>query len=290
MTANHKKFFIVGATGQQGGAVTQSLLRQGYQVRALVRAAKQNSSKAEALKNRGVELVPGDMTDQASLEQAMGGVDGVFATTTFFEAGLEAEIQQGVIIAEAAKKANVPHLVYSSVGSAHRNTGIPHFESKWKVERHIRQLGIPTTTIRPAYFMENFSTFNREAILQGTLIIPMHPGIKLQMIAVADIGEFGAAALIRPSEFLGQGIELAGDELTMEDVAEKFSRKLKRPVQFTPFPDDQVEGAMGPDMASMFRWFNEVGYCADIHELKARYGIPLTSFEEFIGKTDWDKN
>ena len=290
MTANHKKFFIVGATGQQGGAVTQSLLRQGYQVRALVRAANQKSSRAEALKSRGVEVVTGDMTDQASLEQAMAGVDGVFAMTTFFEAGLDAEIQQGVIIAEAAKKANVPHLVYSSVGSAHRNTGVPHFESKWKVEQHIRQLGIPTTTIRPAYFMENFSTFNRDAILQGALIIPMHPGTKLQMIAVADIGEFGAAALTRPSDFLGQGIELAGDELTMEDVAEQLSNKLKRPVQFTSFPDDQVEGAMGPDMASMFRWFNEVGYCADIQELKARYGIPLTSFEEFIGKIDWAKN
>ncbi len=79
MVSNKKKYFVVGATGQQGGAVTQSLIRQGHQVRALVRKAKQHSERAEGLKNLGVEIVLGDMTDQGSLEQAMSGIDGMFA-------------------------------------------------------------------------------------------------------------------------------------------------------------------------------------------------------------------
>jgi uncharacterized protein YbjT (DUF2867 family) len=287
MVSNQQKFFVVGATGQQGGAVTKSLIRKGHHVRALVRKAKQHSEKADVLKNMGVEIVLGDMTDQASLEQAMSGVDGMFAMTTFFEEGLDVEVQQGMIIAEAAKKSHLPHLVYSSVGSAHRNTGIPHFESKWKVEQHIQQLGIPATILRPAFFMDNFTTLMREGILQGNLTVPMHTQIKLQMVAVLDIGEFGAAALIRPTEFIGQGIELAGDELTMEEVVEHFSRILKRPVQFTPLPDDQAEAAMGFDMAAMFRWFNGVGYCADIQDLRTRFGIPLTSFAEYLERVAW---
>jgi len=82
----------VEATGQQGSAVTQNVLRQGHKVRALVREAKQHSEKAKILKAQGVELVLRDMTDQARLEQSMTGVDGVFAMTSFFEAGLDLEI------------------------------------------------------------------------------------------------------------------------------------------------------------------------------------------------------
>ncbi|UCE64306.1 MAG: NmrA/HSCARG family protein [Nitrospirota bacterium] len=290
MESKQQKFFVVGATGQQGGAVTQSLIRQGHQVRALVRKAKQHSEKAEALKKLGVEIVLGDMTNQSSLEQAMSGVDGVFSMTTFFEEGLDVEVQQGIILAEAAQKTNVPHLVYSSVGSAHRNTGIPHFESKWKVEQHIQQLGVPATILRPTFFMDNFANLMREGILQGNLTVPMRPEIRLQMVAVKDIGEFGAAALVRPKEFIGQGIELAGDELTMGEVAANFSSILQRPVHFTSLPDDQAEAAMGSDMAAMFRWFNEVGYCADIQELETRFGIPLTSFGEYLETVSWVKS
>ena len=88
----------------------------------------------------------------------------MFAMTTFFEAGLEVEVQQGKVIADAAKKTNVPHLVYSSVGSAHRNTRIPHFESKWKVEQYISELGLPATVLRPTFFMDNFATLMRDGI------------------------------------------------------------------------------------------------------------------------------
>ena len=96
-------------------------------------------------------MVLGDMTDQASLETAMDGVDGVFAMTTFFEEGLNVEVGQGTSHGDAAKKVNVPHLVYSSVDSAHRNTGIPHFESTWKMEEHMCTLRIPATILRPTF-------------------------------------------------------------------------------------------------------------------------------------------
>ena len=207
--------------------------------------------------------------------------------TTPFEGGMEIEVQQGKTLADAAKNANVPQYVFTSVGVADKNSGIPHFETKWEVEQYIRQIGLPATILRPTFFMDNFGTFFREGLRQGILTLPMRPETKLQMIAVKDIGAFGAEALLRPDVFMGQEIELAGDELTMPEVITHLSRTMKRSMDFQQLPDDQAETAMGYDMATMFQWFNEVGYSADIPVLRQRYGIPLTNFVELISGAEW---
>lgn len=281
-----KTILVTGATGQQGGAVARSLLRQGQKVRVLTRKPE----KADWLAKAGAEIVQGDLTDKAGLERALHGVYGVFAMSTPFEAGMEAEVRQGVTLAQAAKQAGVQHYVYTSVASVDRNTGIPHFESKWKAEQHIRQIGLPATLLRPVFFMENFaSPWLRPSILQGVLRMPLQPDRKLQMIALEDIGEFGAAAFLQPERFLRQAIELAGDELTMPEVAAHLSRTMGRPVRYEPIPECQAEAAVGHDFAVMYRWFNTVGYSVDIPALRRRCGIPLTTFVELIATADWAK-
>lgn len=277
MATQPKTVLVTGATGQQGGAVTRSLLRQGHKVRALTR----NPNKAAGLAKAGAEIVKGDLTDKATCERALQGTDGVFAVSTFIEAGMDVEVQQGITLADAAKKANVKHFVYTSVGSANRNTGVPHFDTKWKVEQHISQLGLPATILRPVWFMENFGTYFLPSP-EGVLVVPLRPDKKLQMIAVQDIGEFGAAAFLRPGEFIGQAIDLAGDEMTPPEVAAHLSRTMGRPIQFQQMPDEQVEPTMGYDFAVMFRWLNEVGFSVDIPALRQRFGIPLTSFTDVI--------
>ena len=275
---------VTGATGQQGSAVARSLLRQGQKVRVLTR----HPDKAAALAKAGAEVVKGDLTSQADLQKALVGVRGVFAMSTPFEAGMDAEVKQGTMLADAAKQAGVTHYVYTSVGSADRNTGIPHFETKWKVEQHIRRISLPATILRPVFFMENFSTYFPPS-KEGSLEMPLRPTTKLQMIAVKDIGEFGAAAFLSPTRFLGQAIDLAGDELTIPQVAAHLSRTQGRQIQFRQIPDDQVEKLMGQDLALMFRWFQEVGYSVDIPALEKRYGIPLTKFADLIATADWAK-
>lgn len=285
MATSVKTFFVTGATGQQGGGVARHLLEQGQRVRVLTRSA----AKAEALNTLGAEIVVGDLTDRSVLEKALVGVDGVFGMTTPFEGGMEAEVQQGKTLADAAKAANVKHYVFTSVGGADKNSGIPHFETKWKVEQHIGQIGLPATILRPTFFMDNFGSFFREGILKGTLTLPMRPETKLQMIAVNNIGQFGGEALLRPDEFMGKAIELAGDDLTMPEVIAHLSRTMNRTIRFQQLPDDQAEAAMGYDMATMFRWFNEVGYSADISALQQRYGIPLTTFGDLLAGVEWAK-
>ena len=282
MAIQTKPILVTGATGQQGGAVARALLVKGQKVRVMTR----NPEKAASLAKAGAEIVQGDLTNQAILQMALRGVHGVFAMSTPFEAGMEAEVRQGIMLADAAKQAGIAHYVYTSVGSAHRNTGIPHFDSKWKVEQHIRQIGLPATILRPVWFMENFTTFAKPSA-EGVLMLPMKPARKLAMVALKDIGEFGASAFLRPKDFLGQAIDIAGDDLTMSETTALLTKAMGRPIRFQEFPMDQAEAAMGHDLATMFRWFNEVGYAIDIPGLKQKFGMPLTTFAEWMKTMDW---
>lgn len=282
MATQSKLILVTGATGQQGGAVATALLTKGQKIRVMSRTPE----KASALAKAGAEVVKGNLTNPSDLQAALRGVHGVFAMSTPFEAGMDQEVRQGIMMADAAKQAGIAHYVYTSVGSAHRNTGIPHFETKWKVEQHIRQIGLPATVLRPVWFMENFTTFSKPSA-EGILMMPMRADKKLAMVALRDIGEFGAAAFMRPNDFLGQAIDLAGDELTMPDVAAHLSKVTGRSIQFQGLPLEQAEAAMGHDLATMFRWFNEVGYQINVAALKQTFGIPLTTFAEWIKTVDW---
>lgn len=284
MAVPSKPILVTGATGQQGGAVARALLAKGQQVRVMTR----HPEKAASLAKAGAEVVQGDLTNRAILQMALRGVHGVFAMSTWVEEGMEAEVRQGTMLADAAKQAGITHYVYTSVGSAHRNTGIPHFDSKWKVEQHIRQIGLPATILRPVWFMENFTTFAKPSA-EGVLTLPMKPARKLAMVALKDIGEFGAAAFLRPNDFLGQAIDLAGDDLTMPEAAAQLTHAIGRPIRFQEFPMEQAEAAMGHDLTTMFRWFNEVGYAIDIPALKQKFQMPLTTFAEWIKTVDWTK-
>jgi uncharacterized protein YbjT (DUF2867 family) len=158
---------VTGATGQQGGAVLRHLRRQGFAVRALTRDV--HSPAARTLVATGVAVVQGDFEDRASLARALDGASGAYAVQTPFQhGGVEGELRQGLAFADAANAAGIQHLVYSSVGSAERQTGIPHFESKYQIEEHIRALGLPHTILRPVFLMENFLA-SRDTILGGTL-------------------------------------------------------------------------------------------------------------------------
>ena len=155
--ANERTILITGATGRQGGAVARALAGKGFKMRALTR--KPESDAAKALAKTGAEVVHGDLDDAASLEKALRGVWGVFSVQNTWEAGVEKEEEQGKRLAKLAREAGVQHFVYSSVGSAHRKTGIPHFENKWRVEETVRGLGFPSYVIlRPVFFMENLTS------------------------------------------------------------------------------------------------------------------------------------
>lgn len=221
-----KIMLVTGATGQQGGATAHHLLGKGWRVRALTRDTSKPS--AQALAQAGADVVSADNEDRASLEAAVKEVYGVFSFQNFWlpNVGAEGEVRQGKLIADVAKTAGVQHFVYTSVGGAERNSGIPHFESKWQIEQHIRALNLPATILRPVAFMDNYNQM-RPAILNGTFpSFGLRPDKTLQIIAADDIGALVALAFEKPSEYLGKAIEIAGDELTEAQLAETFTRVI----------------------------------------------------------------
>jgi uncharacterized protein YbjT (DUF2867 family) len=284
MDRENKTILVLGATGKQGNAVARYLLNEGWNVRAFVRDPDKEA--ARRLQKLGAELFQGDLDDPASVREACLGAYGVFSMQNPWQNGVEKEIEQGMRVADAAKEAGVQHFVYSSVGSADRNSGIPHFESKWKIEQHIHDIGLTATIFRPVYFMENFlMPETRSAILNGTLAMGLEPDKKLQLIAVNDIGGFVARAFDSPEEYLGKSIDLAGDELTGPEMAKLFSEMIDRPVIYTDLSIDQIR-AFGPEWAIMVEWFNKVGYNADIHILR-KINPGLKTFRTWISETGW---
>jgi uncharacterized protein YbjT (DUF2867 family) len=281
-----RTILVTGATGQQGGALARLLLSRGHRVRALTRKA--DSPAAQMLAGHGAELAVGDFDDRASLERAMQGADALFVMGTPFEAGMEAERRQATAVADVANAVGVPHLVYSSVANADRQTGIPHFESKYAVERHIRALGIPSTIIGPVFFMENFvGPQALPGLREGKIALALPAARTLQQTALADIAGFAALVLERREPFLGRRIDLASDERSGAEVAEILSRVLDRPIEYVELSLEAM-GTGSEDLARMFEWFDRVGYSADIAALRREYPeVGWHTFEDWAKAQDW---
>ena len=259
---------VVGATGQQGGAVAREWLRLGYQVRGLTRNPA--GPRARALTNLGATMVRGNLNDATSLARALEGVDGVFLMTDFWEHGYDGEVRHGRNMIEAAQAAGVKHLVYSSVASADRKTGIPHFDSKYDVEQLLVGSRLSWTVIRPVSFMENWRGIP-DPIAAGVYATPLRPDATLQYVSVTDIGRFTAMALENRAAWRGRAIDIAGSSLTVDQLRALFARVLDRPVELQTIPWSDYEARSGREMTVMMRWFDRTGYDVDVPGLRADY-------------------
>lgn len=282
---NDRLIAVTGATGQQGGAVARRLLAEGWKVRALTRDL--DKPAAQELASLGAEVVSGDLESRAELDAAFQGAYGVFSVQNYWlpNVGFEGEVRQGKNVADAAKAAGIQHLVYSSVGSAHRGMGQKHFDSKWQIEQYIHSLDVPYTILRPVFFMENHN-WSRAYILNGTFTgMGLRPEKEIQSIAVEDIGVFVSLVLANRDDYLGKTIELAGDALTESQLADTFAKVIGRPVELTP----PSGGGWGDpeEAAAGFNFFNGEAYDADIPALR-RLHPGLLTFEQWLRKNGWE--
>ena len=285
-TENKKTIVVTGITGTQGNAVARELLSNGYKVRGLTR--NPGNEKATQLYALGASILKCDLNATEDIALALDGAWGAFGVFTFMEGGVAQEEEQAKRFAAAAKTAGLEQYVYSSVASADRKTGIPHFENKARVEQYLKGLGLKSyTVIRPSFFMENFrSPWLWPGLEKGRLDIALKPGTKLQMVAVGDIARYALLAFEKNTGLNGTAIDLAGDELTMPEAAEVLTEALGRKIQYAETPIAAVRAA-SPEMATMFEWFNRVGLNADIKEVARKYGIQALSLKNWARKVKW---
>ena len=263
---------VTGATGRQGGAVLRSLAGKGFRLLGMTR--KPESGPARTLASQGVNIVKADFDDAASLSAALEGVWGALSVQPR-DAGPAREEERGLRFARSARAAGVQHFVYHSVASADRRTGIPHFESKARIEDTVRSLCFPSHVIvRPAFFMENLRA--PSFLSGGTLTAAIKPTTRLQMIAVRDIGEYGARAFLEADRLNRREIDIAGDAVTMSEAATTLSAALGRPIEFVQAPIAEVR-TLSPAYATMLEWFDRVGYDIDIPALVREFGLQPTT-------------
>lgn len=267
---------VLGATGGQGGAVVTALLEAGRPVRAVVRDPE--SKRARELHTRGVELVVGDMVSGDGLAEAFADSSGVFAFTTPFESGVDAEVTQGQAIIDAASAARVPYLVFSSVASADRGTGVPHFDSKYRVEQLLAGSDVPHTVVGPTYFYDNLLG-GADALSAGVMPIAMPADALLQQVSRRDLGRFVVGLFANPQNHLGERIDIASDAVTPDQMAAALSSVLERDVRAESYDPERISS---PDMRAMFEFLGAGGYDVDIAALQERF--PDVGWQSFA---DW---
>jgi len=281
-----QNILVTGATGQQGCSVVNALVERGYNVYGLTR--NPDSQKAKILSSIGVEIAVGDLNDTNSLKQVFKPVDSLFLMGTPFEAGVHGETQQGINAINVAGESGIKHLVYSSVSDADRHTGVPHFDSKYKVEKYLEESGVPFTIIAPVFFYDNMmAPFILPGLQNGTLAQALPADVLLQSVSLKNIGNFVRFIFDHPDQFFGKRINIAGDNLNGLAYAKAIGSASGKKINYHEVPNRAVRES-SEDMAKMYEWFNSVGYSVDIQGLKKTYpGFKWETFSKWANRQDW---
>ncbi|KAM9986453.1 hypothetical protein ACTFIY_010884 [Dictyostelium cf. discoideum] len=296
---------VFGATGQQGGSVVGELLRVGnFKVRALTR--NPDSEVAKKLKVKGVEVVKCDDIDsKEAIQEALKNSYGVFSVTFPF-GKKESESEIGKKVADAALSAGVKHFVFSGLAPCNEISNgrydVPHFDNKHKVEMYARQLSkenpsfVSSFVYAPFYF-QNFKTYfqpkksNENDNENYSISLPSDPtGKPLDMGDVENIGSIVSEIFSNQSKYSGSVVPFSGDALTGPEIANTFSKVTGKTVTFNFIPPSvyRTFGFPGAEeMASMFEYYNEFGAFNDLDKSIASKITKLTSFEEYLKKSQF---
>ena len=278
-----KTIFVTGATGKQGGAVMRHCLQQGFAVIALTR--NKHAAKAAFLKRANVNLVQGNLDEPSTYKEHLKNIDGIFAVLDYTQ-GIAREIRQGIDLANSAKEKGVKHFLYSSVIGADLPTGIPHWESKFKVESHIKQTGLTYTIIRPTFFYENFLIPQvKSRLVKGKLVMPLHKSKVQQYISTEDIGRIATQIFQHPDKYSAKTLNLASEQMDGIEAANTFSKVWNKPVRYQQLPGIITRLAMGKDLYKMFTWINnnDALFVKDLDALHREFP-QLISLEAWIKK------
>jgi len=298
---------IFGATGAQGGGLARALLQSGtqpFRVRAITR--KPGGDAARALSELGAEVMAADLDDAASVQRALAGAHGAFCVTNFWEHfSPEREIAQADTMAEAARRAGVRHVIWSTLEDTRRfvapdgrrmpvlmgRYNVPHFDGKGEADRLFLQRGLPVTLLLTSFYWENLIYFGmhpqRGADGALSFVLPMDDA-PLPGIAAADIGACAAALFRQGEPAIGRTVGIAGQHLSGAQMASALSRALGEPVRHVAMPPAHYARLGFPgaeDLANMFQFKRDFNadFCAARNVADARALHPgLSSFDDWL--------
>jgi uncharacterized protein YbjT (DUF2867 family) len=308
MAEQKEVLVVVGATGGQGGGIARTALADGrYHVRAVTR--KPESDKAQALRAAGAEIVAADLDDVESLVRAFSGAQRAFFVTNYWELySPERELQQAQNLAEAARRAGLQHVVWSTLEDTRTQIRlddeeryptlmgkykVPHFDAKGEADRYFSERGVPTTFLRASFYFDNFVYFGSgpkraaDGVLE--LILPMGDKV-MPGVAAEDIGGVAYGILLRGPEMIGQTVGVAGEHLTGKQYAEKMGKALGEEVRYAPVTPAQFRAFGFPgadDLGNMFQYYQdferELSVVRSVERSRQLYP-KLQSFDQWLEK------
>jgi len=280
-----KKIVVCGATGNQGGAVVNSLLeRNEFEIIALSRNPE--SHNAKLLEARGIRVIKADLMDLSSLKKAFVDSWGVFGVTLAWSSkgkfvGIETEVSQGKNIVEACLENKIPHLVLSTGLTYKGHDEIPHGKSKMMIEEHSRKQNVPCTIVRPATFMNEI----------GGAMLPVKKGlvkglcdhdVKMAWITWRDIGEFVSLIFVDHRQYIGKTIELFGDIASGDDICKYLITLTGKTWSYKPAPRFLLK-VFAKEIYKMRLGFEIMGRPPMLGEWEKRLEISRDIFPEVIG-------
>lgn len=304
MITNAKTIAVLGALGGQGGSVINTFLKDGsFHIRGVSRSA--NSPAAQALQDKGVEMVTGNVKEPSSLATAFDGADTAFVVVNFWDPDIGSkEGQLTNAIFDQAKKSGVKHVIFSSLANVDKVSGgdirVPHFTLKAQSWDYLQSLGFEAVTaVEPAAYYSNWFTFFKPTESEdGTLVWtwPGKPGNAFSQFDVnSGVGPSVLAAARDPTKYNKRNILLEGEKISVEDIVRKISAKLGKPGR-VHFEDPQTfatffDGAH--ELAQMVQWFEDYGYYGPETETR-QHGSGkeiggLISFQEWLDSEEYKK-
>jgi uncharacterized protein YbjT (DUF2867 family) len=274
--SDKKVIVIFGATGGQGGGLAKVILddpNSEFSVRAITRNI--NSEKARMLEQKGAEVVSANIDDPASLDRALQGAYGAYFVTFFWEHfSPEKELSEARSMAAAAKKANLKHVIWSTLEDTRlfiplsdnrmptlmEKYKVPHFDAKGESDKFFTEAGVPTTFLLTSFYWDNFINFGMGPKLSegGKYAITFPMGDrKLAGIAVDDIGKCAYGIFKNPEEYIGKRVGIAGGHLTGEQMATALGKAISQEVTFNSVPFEVYRGFGFPgadDLGNMFQF------------------------------------
>ena len=229
MVSNNRKLIaVIGATGQQGGAVVRALQAGGkFRVRALTR----NPAKHRELAD---EVFEADLNRPETLEAAFEGVHGVFLVTNFWEEGTN-ELAQATAAIRTAKDAGVKHFVWSTLPDVEAISGgkfhVPHFTGKARIDRIVKEAGFAyhTFVIAPFFYQNLVGSLAPQKQADGSLgwALPLDPDSRcIHMGDIRELGYIVAGAFAQPDQAgNGEYLPLVGDFMSFKEIVGTLNRQ-----------------------------------------------------------------
>ncbi|KAH8705880.1 putative NAD dependent epimerase/dehydratase [Talaromyces proteolyticus] len=292
---SNNTFFVTTVTGVQGGAVARHLLKQNATVHAITRTV--DSPAAQELQSLGVKLFSGNLDNKEALKAGMQGCTGLFLNLPHDPT---VAVTYAQTILAVAKDAGIKHVVYSTALGVNAPEKFAAWDPngmiamvmlpKQTIEKLLTDYGFESWTIvRPGNFMANFTK---------PKILLTYPGLEttgvfrtsfektnvIPMVDHDDIGKFGAAALLDPTRFNKQAIEIASELMTVDQIMADLSKATGKKISAHYLSDKELESeAAQGSPASWHVFLRDLAQFVDENKLKS-WGIPLNSFSDFLAR------